>query len=51
MKYNHLLNDIERAFSELKRPSTIYAPPALEENVKGEYLAIQQDFETYLPRK
>jgi hypothetical protein len=45
------LNDIERAFSELKRPSKIYAPPALEENVKGEYLAIQQDFGKVSPKE
>jgi hypothetical protein len=51
MKYNHLLHDIERAFSELNRPSTIYAPPALEENVKGEYLAIQQDFGNVSPKE
>lgn len=51
MKYNHLLNDIERAFSELNRPSIIYAPPALGENVKGEYLAIQQDFGNVSPKE
>jgi hypothetical protein len=51
MKYNHLLHDIERAFSELKRPSTIYTPPALEENFKGEYLAIQQDFGNVSPKE
>lgn len=39
-----LLDDIERFFSNFAKPLIIYAAPLSADIIKGEYLAIQQDY-------
>lgn len=44
MKYTSLLNDIDKTFLSFRKPSIIYNIPADGDIIKGEYLAIQNDF-------